>query len=254
MIYVQTTQESMREYKTTQGSSFLGPCLWHPCSLAPWSWWEALHWVSAAVVQRHILAHMNGQTTVNLYRSVRFGCLSTSWTNLPWSAIEHWHQTTGILMISDNSSLNWDSRLSVSNVWVLLLVCCIWIPGKWLHVALKTVDLQNQVDKAAFEEWVHMLRWTSADSHHICRIHGVSSLSEQACFVMKLYPDSLASEMRTISGQVHVWLCVVSIDINLWVALPINMSFSQNSLSQLKHDLRTLCQLLIQPYVCVYRR
>ncbi|DBB08942.1 TPA: hypothetical protein ACH3X3_007578 [Trebouxia sp. C0006] len=66
---------------------------------------------------------------------------------------------------------------------------------------MQTVDLQNQVDKAAFEEWVHMLRWTSADSHHICRIHGVSSLNEQACFVMKLYPDSLASEMRTISGD-----------------------------------------------------
>ena len=54
---------------------------------------------------------------------------------------------------------------------------------------------------AAFEGRVHMLWQTSADSHHTCRIHGVSCFHRQAVLVTRLCPHSLANQMMSESGQ-----------------------------------------------------
>ena len=74
------------------------------------------------------------------------------------------------------------------------------MPVSWLQVALKVLFLPSPAGMAAFEGRVHMLWQTSADSHHICRIYGVSCLGGQAVLVMRLYPHSLAKELVTTSG------------------------------------------------------
>ena len=75
------------------------------------------------------------------------------------------------------------------------------MPVSWLQVALKVLVLPSPAGMAAFEEQVQMLWQASADSHHICRVYGVSCLSGQAVLVMKLYPHSLASKRKSMSGQ-----------------------------------------------------
>ena len=72
-----------------------------------------------------------------------------------------------------------------------------------LQVALKALSLPTKDGLAAFEEQVQMLWHISADSHHICRIYGVSCLNGHAVLVMKLYPHSLASKITFMTGQLH---------------------------------------------------
>ncbi|KAL3130386.1 hypothetical protein ABBQ38_008211 [Trebouxia sp. C0009 RCD-2024] len=58
-----------------------------------------------------------------------------------------------------------------------------------------------QAGMGGFEEGVRKVWQASADSHHICRIYGVSCLNRKACLVMMLYPESLASRMSSTSGR-----------------------------------------------------
>lgn len=57
---------------------------------------------------------------------------------------------------------------------------------------------------AAYEERVRMVWQASADSHHICRVYGVSCLDGQACLVVRRYPHSLAHEVSSKTGQLNV--------------------------------------------------
>ncbi|KAL3130411.1 hypothetical protein ABBQ38_008234 [Trebouxia sp. C0009 RCD-2024] len=68
------------------------------------------------------------------------------------------------------------------------------------QVALKVLPMPGQAGMGGLEERVRLLWQASADSHHICRIYGVSCLSGQACLVMKLYPQSLAQDISSTSG------------------------------------------------------
>ena len=85
--------------------------------------------------------------------------------------------------------------------------------------------LPSQAGMAAFEEQVQTLWHISADSHHICRVYGVSCLDKQACVVMKLYPHSLVNKMMSASGQLTssisltpAWLQLANSDISLVIA------------------------------------
>ena len=72
-----------------------------------------------------------------------------------------------------------------------------------LQVALKALKVPSQAGMAAFEEQVQTLWHISADSHHICRVYGVSCFNMQACLVIRLYDKSLANKMIPTSGQPH---------------------------------------------------
>ncbi|KAL3130416.1 hypothetical protein ABBQ38_008239 [Trebouxia sp. C0009 RCD-2024] len=70
-----------------------------------------------------------------------------------------------------------------------------------IQVALKMLDLPGQAGRGGFEEQVRKVWQTSTDSHHICRMYGVSCIDGHPCLVMKLYPHSLAQEMSSTSGR-----------------------------------------------------
>lgn len=106
----------------------------------------------------------------------------------------------------------------------------------------------SQPNMAAFEEQVQTLLHINADSHHTCRVYGVSCSDNQACVVMKLYPHSLANKMMSASGQLTsmislapAMLQLTSNDISLWVVQSPALHGAQHRLKLQKplllHDL-----------------
>ena len=72
-----------------------------------------------------------------------------------------------------------------------------------MQVAIKMLDVNVDVSEETFKPFLaeaRILETVSTQCEHGCRFYGVGSIEGQPCIVMKLYPRSLADELKAAPG------------------------------------------------------